>query len=81
MLVEKLKVGKKGEIYISKRIRELLGLKPDSYVVASVREDKLIIQKIPDLKELLSNYYAEVSWEDVEKLSMKMQERLMEHEE
>lgn len=73
MIEEKLKVGKKGEIFTTKRIREALGLKPDTYVLASVVKDKLIIRKIPDLDELLNNFYAEVNWDEVEKLSEKMQ--------
>ena len=80
VIEEKLKIGKKGEIFTTKKIREALGLQPDTYVVASVIEDKLIIRRIPSLKELLENTFAEVDWEEVEKLSESMQKRIMENE-
>ena len=73
MFEEKLKIGKKGEIFTTKKIRETLGLHPNIYVLASVTRDKLIIRKIPNLDELLNNFYAEVSWEEIEKLSESMQ--------
>jgi len=77
---EKLKVGRKGEIFTTKKIREVLGLKPNTYVLASVVKDKLIIRKIPDLDELLNNFYTKVDWDKVEKLSEKMQRRCGEHD-
>ena len=80
MMEEKLKVGKKGEIFTTKKIREALGLKPNTYVLANVVKDKLIIRKIPDLDELFNNFYAEVDWDEVEKLSEKMQRRCGEHD-
>lgn len=80
MIEEKLKVGKKGEIFTTKRVREALGLKPGTYVLASVVKDKLIIRKIPDLDELLDNFYAEVSWNEVEELSEKIQRGYGKHE-
>ena len=73
MLREKLKVGKKGEIFTTKRIRELFGLRPNTYVLASVRRDELVIQRIPDLDELLKDLYTEVDWREVEELSEAMQ--------
>ncbi len=73
MFEEKLKIGKKGEIFTTKKIRETLGLHPNIYVLASVTRDKLIIRKIPNLDELLNNFYVEVSWEEIEKLSESMQ--------
>jgi len=73
MFEEKLKIDKKGEIFTTKKIRETLGLHPNIYVLASVTRDKLIIRKIPNLDELLNNFYAEVSWEEIEKLSESMQ--------
>ncbi len=77
VLEEKLKIGKKGEIFTTKKIREALGLRPDTYVVASVIGDKLIIRRIPTLEELLDNTFAEVEWEEVEKLSESMQKRII----
>jgi bifunctional DNA-binding transcriptional regulator/antitoxin component of YhaV-PrlF toxin-antitoxin module len=81
MLEEKLKIGKKGEIFTTKKIREALGLYPGTYVSASVVRDKLVVRRIPNLDELLKNFYAEVSWEEVEKLSEAMQKRIREDKE
>ncbi len=80
MIEEKLKVGRKGEIYTTKRIRERLGLKPDTYVLASVVGDKLVIRRIPSLDELLSDFFAEVSWDEVERLSEKLQRGRIEYD-
>jgi len=80
MIEEKLKIGKKGEIFTTKKIREMLGLKPDTYVLASVTRDKLIIRKIPNLDELLNDFYAEISWDEVEKLSEKIQKGMIEYD-
>jgi len=77
---EKLKIGKKGEIFTTKKIRKTLGLKPDTYVLASVIGDKLIIRKIPNLDELLNDFYTETSWDEVEKLSEKIQKGMIEHD-
>jgi len=74
MIVEILKVGKKGEIFTTKRIREALKLQPDTYVTASIVGDKLVIRRIPSLEELLSKYYVEVDWREVEELSESIQE-------
>jgi len=74
VIADILKVGKKGEIFTTKRIREALGLQPDTYVAASVVGDKLVIRRIPSLEELLSKYYVEIDWREVEELSESIQE-------
>ncbi len=80
MIEEKLKIGKKGEIFTTKRIRDALNIKPGSYVVAKVRDNKLVIIRIPELSELLGDYFVSVSWDDVESISEEMQRKLMEDE-
>ncbi len=80
MIEEKLRVGKKGEIFTTKRIRDALNIKPESYVLARVKDNKLIIMKIPELSELLGDYFVSVSWDDVESISEEMQRKLMEDE-
>jgi len=81
MVEEKPKIGRRGEIFTTKKIREALGLYPDAYVLAIVTNDKLVIRKIPSLDELLNKPYAEVDWMEVEKLSEEMQKRLTVYEE
>ncbi len=75
-----LKTGKKGEIFTTKRIRDALNIKPGSYVVAKVKNNKLVIIGIPELSELLGDYFVSVSWDDVESISEEMQRKLMEDE-
>lgn len=47
-------VGSKEELFPSKKIREALGLKPGKKIKFKVENNKLIIEKIPDLEELLN---------------------------
>jgi len=78
---EKLSIGKKGEIFTTKKIRELLGLRPGTHVLASVSGDKLVIQKIPDLYELLGDLFIKVDWRELEKVSEAMQRGYVMNEE
>lgn len=48
------KVGSKGELFPSKRIREALGLLKDQRVKYSVINGRLIVERIPDPVELFS---------------------------
>ncbi|RLI85157.1 MAG: hypothetical protein DRP01_06840 [Archaeoglobales archaeon] len=47
------KVGKKGELYIPKRARELINLRPGDEILVEVREDKLVIRKKPSIIDIL----------------------------
>jgi len=42
-------VGKKGELFPPKRIRELIGLKSGGKVIYRVEQSKLIVEPVPDL--------------------------------
>jgi len=44
MVKLRLKVGPKGQIVLPKFIREKLGIKPHSYVIADFKEDGLTLQ-------------------------------------
>lgn len=48
------KVGSKGELFPSKKIREALGLLKDHRVKYSVINGRLIVERIPDPIELFS---------------------------
>ena len=48
------KVGSKGELFPSKKIRMAAGLKKNQKVKYSVVQGRLIVEKIPDPIELLS---------------------------
>jgi len=46
-------VGKKGEIYIEKRARELAKLKPGDDLIILIRDDEIVIRRIPKLEDIL----------------------------
>lgn len=52
MIIES-KVGSKGELFLTKEIRKKLGLKPGDIIFFEIKEDKLIVHKVPDLLEFL----------------------------
>jgi len=74
----KLKVGKRGEIYTTAELRNILKLKPNSTVLARiVDEGKVIIEVVPTLEELLKKpKKIKLSIEDVERLSIKAQKEV-----
>ena len=47
-------VGSKGELFLPKKVREVLGLKPGMKVIYRVEGDKLIVEPIPRLEDVLS---------------------------
>jgi AbrB family looped-hinge helix DNA binding protein len=52
MIVES-KVGSKGELFLTKDIRDLLGLKPGDTIFLEIKNNELTVRRIPDLLELL----------------------------
>ena len=71
----KLKVGSKGEIFTTKEVRELIGLKPSSEVIAILTKDGLLIKPKKSLKSFLKNCKTllKINIEDFEKLSEEIQ--------
>jgi len=71
------KVGSKGEFYIPKKIREALGLSPNSRIRYFISpKGYLIIEKVISIEDLLKKpFIARVSPQDIEKLSETMQKR------
>ncbi len=49
----RLKVGPKGQIIIPKILREKYNIRENSYVLVDVREDGILIKKMPDPEEIL----------------------------
>ncbi len=47
------RVGSKGEIFPPKRIREKLGLHPQTKVIYKVEDGRLVVEPVPSLAELL----------------------------
>lgn len=62
------RVGSKGELFPSKEIREKLGLKPHTRVIYRVVDGRLVIEPVPDLKDLLCEPpELEITQDDLEK--------------
>jgi len=53
MVKLKLKVGPKGQIVLPKIVRDKLGIKPRSYVIADLKENELTLQRGLDIGEFL----------------------------
>lgn len=49
------KVGTKGELFPPSKLRKKLGLKPGMKVVFYILNDRLIVEPVPDLFELLAS--------------------------
>ena len=49
-----LKIGSKGEIFPPKEVRELLGFNKDQSIIMKVYSNRIIVQKIDSLEEILS---------------------------
>ena len=52
--LQKRKVGSKGEIFPPKDIREKLGLRPGREIDLKVDGDKLVVQVLPKVREIIS---------------------------
>ena len=51
--LQKSRVGSKGEIFAPKEIREKLGLRPGTEIDFKVEDEKLIVQPVPSINDLL----------------------------
>jgi len=71
------KVGKKGEIYIPKKIRESVGLIPGDEIEVDVDEGKLVIRKKPSALDLLKQRpLATIKVEEMREIRKRLSERL-----
>ena len=46
-------MGSKGELFLPKKVRERLGLRPGMKVIYRVEEGRLLIEPVPSLEEVL----------------------------
>ena len=53
MIVES-RVGSKGELFLTKEIRETMGLNAGDKIFFEVRDDTLTVRRVPDLLEILN---------------------------
>ena len=68
-----LKVGKKGEIFTNADLRKRANIKEGGKVKARVVENRLIIESIPSIEELLKHPVAKMTTKEAEKLSEQTQ--------
>lgn len=69
-----LKVGKKGEIYVTKKIREKVGIVKDSFVKVLIKDGKPIIEPIQKIENLTKEKkIIELIPQEAEKISEEMQ--------
>ncbi len=47
------RVGSKGELFLPKKIRDKLGLKPHMRVIYRIEGDKLLVELVPKLEDVL----------------------------
>lgn len=75
------KVGKKGAVYIPKRICERLGISEEDKVLMRVEGDKLVLEFIPDPLSLAGKIrkWAKTNVEEFEKESEEEQDELFSH--
>lgn len=73
------KVGKKGAIYIPKRICEQLGISEEDKVLMKIEGDKLVLEFIPDPLSLAAKTrkWAKITVEEFEKESEEEQNKLL----
>ncbi len=77
LIGEKGKVGKKGEIYIPKKIREAANLMPGDEVEVEIAGDKLVIRKKKTALDLLSEEaVAKIKVEEIREVRDSLSERL-----
>jgi bifunctional DNA-binding transcriptional regulator/antitoxin component of YhaV-PrlF toxin-antitoxin module len=53
--MQKSQVGSKGELFPPKKIRQQLGLKPYTKIIYKIENDRLIIETIPTLEEVIND--------------------------
>jgi len=77
--VVKLKVGSRGEIFTTKEVRKLTGIKPSSEVIAIITKEGLLIKPRKSLKSFLKERKTilRISVEDFERLSEEIQEEVL----
>ena len=77
MTTDEGKVGSKGELFPSKKIREAIGLKKNQRVKYSVIQGRLIVEKILDpITLLLQPPKVNISWGEYKKNRKKLAKEL-----
>lgn len=69
-------VGTKGEIYVKKKFRELLDLRPGDIIEFVVKGKVVTLKKRPSARELLKSKKAKVSLEELMELRKEFEKEL-----
>jgi len=73
----KTSIGTKGEIYIPKKIREQLGLRPKDKIIIRIKDGLLIIIPVKDFEDLLSKKpEVEISLDEFHKFRRELSESI-----
>jgi len=74
----KTRVGRKNTLYIPKAVAEAVGLKEGSMVLLSVKDNKIIVEVVPDPFDLAlrGSKFAKTTFEEFERESEEMQSEL-----
>ena len=77
-VVTRARVGKKGEIYTTKDVREISGLKAPSKVILIAKKGEIRVKTVPSIEELLREKpVLKISFEEAEEIIEKMQREFM----
>ena len=68
-----LKVGKKGEIFTTKQLREKAKIRAGGKVRAAIKDDKVTIEVLPSIEDLLQSPILLLNAEKAERLSEEAQ--------
>ncbi len=70
-------VGPRGELLPPKKIRDMLGLKPGTKVVYWVKDNKLMVEAVPRLEDLLRrNPVIEITLDEFHRFRKKFSEKI-----
>ena len=77
----RVRVGKKGELYLPKALRQKTRIKVNSEVEVRIERDRIIIDVIPSLEDLLSKRKTvKLNPEEFEEISEEVQREIAEGE-
>lgn len=68
-----MRVGRRGEIYTTKGVRERVGIVEGGYVIAFIVGDKLVMKPIVKIEDKIRRYLIELDPNTVEELSEEVQ--------
>ena len=74
-----LTVGEKGEIYTNSSVRKTVGIRKGGKVRAKVAGNKLVIEPLPSLEDMLASPLAKMTPEEVERVSEEAQREARTH--